>query len=188
MLDRIHSGLQGAARTTAILGGLAMTCAAFMVTADVLARKLFGVTMRGSDEITGYVFAASTTWAYAHCLMTRSNIRIDVAYLMAGQRMRAWLDLLGLGLLGLYIWLLTRSAWTVVEESWLFNYTAQTPMATPLWIPQSIWFGGLAFMLLCLGFLLLRTAIHMVERDWAAVNAIAGVRSIEQEIKDETHA
>lgn len=164
-----------------------MTLAAFMVTGDVIARKLFGVTMRGSDEITGYVFAASTTWAYAHCVFTRSNIRIDAAYLMAGNRTRAILDIVGLSLLGLYIFLLTRSAHTVVLESWQFNYTAQTPMATPLWIPQLFWFSGLAFMMLCLGFVLTRALFSAVRSDWSGVNTIAGVRSVEQEISDETH-
>ncbi len=187
MFDRIQYGLESVARGAAVVGGFAMCCAAFMVTADVLARKIFGVTMRGSDEITGYVFAISTTWAYAYALLTHSNIRIDVAYLMLGRRPRALLDILGLGLLAVYVFLLTRSAWSVVGESWLFNYTAQTPMATPLWIPQSLWFAGLAFMLLCLAFLVVRTVWHLAHRDWAAIGAVAGVRNIDQEIQEETH-
>ncbi|MEO0682516.1 MAG: TRAP transporter small permease [Pseudomonadota bacterium] len=188
MFETIHKALAGTARGAAVLGGLAMTCAAFMVTADVISRKLFGVTMRGSDEITGYVFAATTTWAYAHCVFTRSNIRIDAAYLALGRRPRALLDVLGLGLLTLYMFLLTRSALTVVEESLLFNYTAQTPMATPLWIPQGFWFAGLAFMLICLTFLCVRAAAFLVSGDWAGINATMGVRSVEQDIAEETHA
>lgn len=187
MLDRIQTRLEGTARLAAIIGGAAMCAAAFMVTADVISRKLFGVTMGGSDEITGYVFAASTTWAYAYAVLTRSNIRIDVAYVMLGQRARAWLDLLSLGLMTLYIFLLTRSAWTVVTESWAFDYTAQTPLATPLWLPQSFWFAGLAFMLLCLVFLCLRCAWHVFRADWHSVGAVAGVKSLDQEIKEETH-
>ena len=187
MLDRIQSGLEGTARGAAIIGGAAMCAAAFMVTVDVISRKVFGVTMRGSDEITGYVFAASTTWAYAYAILTRSNIRIDVAYVALHARARALLDLLALGLLTFYIFLLTRSAWSVVEESWTFNYTAQTPLATPLWLPQSFWFAGLAFMLLCLAFLSLRCLWHLTNADWQGIGAIAGVKSLDQEIKEETH-
>lgn len=187
MFNTIHSILAGTARCAAVTGGLAMIGAAFMVTVDVFLRKLFGITMRGSDEITGYVFAGAMTWAYAHVLFTRSNIRIDVAYLMVGVRARAWLDTLGLGLLTLYMFLLTRSAWTVVTESWDFNYTAQTPMATPLWIPQGVWFAGLAFMLLCLAFLCVRVALSMLRRDWRMVNSVAGVRSVEEDIKESVH-
>ncbi len=188
MFDRFQTGLEGTARGAAIVGGAAMCAAAFMVTADVISRKVFGVTMRGSDEITGYVFAASTTWAYAYAVLTRSNIRIDVAYAALGPKARAFLDLLGLGLLTLYIFLLTRSAWTVVAESWAFNYTAQTPLATPLWIPQSFWFAGLAFMLLCLSFLSIRCLVSLMRADWRGIGAVAGVKSLDQEIKEETHA
>ena len=187
MFDRIQTGLEGAARGAAVVGGAAMCAAAFIVTADVLSRKISGVTMRGSDEITGYIFAASTTWAYAYAVLTRSNIRIDVAYLALDPRARAFLDVLGLGLLTLYIFLLTRSAWTVVAESWTFNYTAQTPLATPLWLPQSFWFAGLAFMLLCLTFLTVRCLWHLIHADWRAIGSVAGVKSLDQEIKEETH-
>lgn len=187
MFDTIQKRLESTARAATILGGAAMTCAAFMVTFDVISRKLFGVTMRGSDEITGYVFAVSTTWAYAHCVFTRSNIRIDVAYLKCGTRTRALLDLFGLSLLSIYLFFLTRSAISVVEESWKFNYTAQTPMATPLWLPQSFWLAGLTFAFVCLGFLCLRSLYHLYRREWEAINTIAGVRNIEQEIKEETH-
>ena len=187
MFDRVQLQLEGTARGAAIIGGAAMCAAAFMVTADVISRKLFGVTMRGSDEITGYIFAASTTWAYASAVLTRSNIRIDVAYLALGPRARALLDLLGLSLLALYTFLLARSALTVVEESWTFNYTAQTPLATPLWVPQSFWFAGLAFMMVCLLFLMARCFWHLARADWRGIGAIAGVKSLDQEIEEETH-
>ncbi|MEM1363378.1 MAG: TRAP transporter small permease [Pseudomonadota bacterium] len=187
MLGRIQDGLESTARAAAIIGGFAMCCAAFMVTFDVLSRKLFGVTMRGSDEITGYIFAASTTWAYAYAVLTRSNIRIDVAYVALSPKARALLDLLGLGLLTLYIFLLTRSALTVVEESWQYTYTAQTPLATPLWIPQSFWFAGLAFMLICLTFLAFRSLCYVAKGDWQGIATIAGVKSLDQEIDEETH-
>ncbi|MEM7375941.1 MAG: TRAP transporter small permease [Pseudomonadota bacterium] len=188
MFDRLHTSLSSLARGAATVGGLAMCGAAFMVTLDVLSRKLFGVTLRGADEITGYVFACTTTWAFAHALMTRSHIRIDAAYTVLGTPMRALLDVLGLGLLTLYIGLLTRSAWSVVTESVRYDYTAQTPLATPLWLPQSVWFAGLAFMSVCLAFLMVRALWLVARRDWQAINAFAGVRSLDQDIAEETHA
>ena len=41
----------GVTRYAAWLGGAMMLFAALMVSADVLARRLFGLTMGGSDEI-----------------------------------------------------------------------------------------------------------------------------------------
>jgi len=187
MLNSIHERLAGTARFAAIAGGLALMLCAFMVTFDVLARKIFGVTMRGSDEITGYVFAAVTTWSYAHCLFTRSNIRIDVGYLRASVRLRAVLDIVGLCLLTTYIFVLARSAFEVLHVSWSYNYTSTTPLAVSMWIPQAFWVGGLAFMLLCCVFLILVSLKHLFAGRWSDVNALIGVRSIEQDIAEETH-
>ena len=47
-----------------MLAVFAMMAAAFMVTVDVLFRKFAGLTMSGSDEYSGYVFSATTTWAF----------------------------------------------------------------------------------------------------------------------------
>ena len=114
-----------------------------MVTLDVLARKAFGITISGSDEISGYVFAASTTWAYSYCLFTRSNIRIDALYNVLGARTKAVLDIIGVLLLLYYIFLLTTNAWGMFIENIEFSSTAQTTLATPLWIPQIFWITGL---------------------------------------------
>lgn len=77
---QVHSALQLASRWLVWLGGVALLISAIIVTLDVLCRKFIGVTMSGSDEISGYVFAASTTLAYSYCLLHRSNVRIDALY------------------------------------------------------------------------------------------------------------
>ena len=80
VFETIHGGLEKVARFAVWVGGAALLLAAIMVTLDVLARKFLGVTMSGSDEISGYVFAGGTTWAYSYCAIHRSNIRIDALY------------------------------------------------------------------------------------------------------------
>ena len=160
---------------------------AIMVTLDVLSRKVFGVTMSGSDEITGYVFAASTTWAYSYCLLTRSHIRIDAAYNLLGTRPKAILDLLGVALLLYYIYLLTIKSVVMFLENVQYDASAQTTLATPLWIPQFFWVTGLGFFLLTLVFILVYGLVSLVRGDWATIRRIAGVRSVEEEISEETH-
>ena len=76
-LDSIHRFLKVVSNWAVWLAGLALLLCAFMVTVDVFFRKYLNMTMSGSDEISGYVFAASTTWAYSYCLLNRSNVRID---------------------------------------------------------------------------------------------------------------
>ena len=91
MFDKIHKGLFGVSRVAVWCGGAALLLSAIMVTLDVIARKLFSITISGSDEISGYVFAAATTWAYSFCLFSKSNIRIDALYTHLSVRSRAWL-------------------------------------------------------------------------------------------------
>ena len=107
--------------------------------------KFFSITMSGSDEYSGYIFAGATTWAYSYCLFTRNNIRIDALYNLLSLRSKAFLDVLGLILLSLYIYFLFTNSWEMFVENWEFNSTAQTTLATPLWMPQAVWISGLSF-------------------------------------------
>ena len=187
MFDILHGKLQSVSRVAVWCGGLALMLSAFMVTGDVIFRKLFGITISGSDEITGYVFAASTTWAYSYCLFTRSNIRIDAFYNLLSVKPKALLDLLGLVLLLYYIFLLTFSAIEMFVENIKFNSSAQTTLATPLWIPQIFWVSGLCFFVISLSFLTIYGFTALFRRDWATIGRIAGVKSVQEEIVEETH-
>ena len=109
-------------------------------------------------------------------------------YNQLGTRTRGWLDLLGLSLLTYYIYLLSTNALLMFRDNLEYNSTAQTTLATPLWIPQSVWISGLFFFLLSLSFMTLYVFISIIQGRWDTVNRIAGVKSVEEEIKEETHA
>jgi len=187
MFQAIHSKLTSISRVAVWVGGGALLLSAIMVTLDVLARKAFGVTISGSDEISGYVFAAATTWAYSYCLFTRSNIRIDALYNTLTLRAKAVLDITGLLLLLYYIYLLTTNAWGMFLENVEFNSSAQTTLATPLWIPQIFWISGLMFFLVSLIFVSIYCITALIKGDWVTIGNIAGVKSVEEEIDGETH-
>ena len=103
VFERLHGGFKNISQVAVWLGGFALLLSAIMVTLDVIFRKLFGLTLSGSDEITGYVFAAATTWAYSFCLLNRSNIRIDALYNTLSIKPRAVLDVIGMMLLAYYV-------------------------------------------------------------------------------------
>lgn len=187
MFEAIHAKFLSVSRVAVWIGGATLMLSAIMVTLDVTARKMFGYTISGSDEISGYVFAASTTWAYSYCLLTRSNIRIDALYNLLDTRPRAILDVIGLLLLLYYIYLLTVNSFGMFLDNVEYNSSAQTTLATPLWIPQVFWLSGLCFFVLSLTFLSIYTLTALTRGDWATIDRIAGVRSMEQEISEETH-
>ncbi len=187
MFASIHSGFKKVSRFAVWCGGGALLLSAIMVTIDVIMRKLFSITMSGADEITGYVFAASMAWAFSYCLLFRANVRIDALYNFLNPTARAWLDLLGVVLLLIFIGLISVKAVTVFTDSLEYNSTAMTTLATPLWIPQFFWLSGMLFFFLTLIFITLYTSVALFRRDLKTVTRIAGVRTVEEEIEEETH-
>ncbi len=187
MFQTTQNRLTDISRVAVWVGGGALMLSAVMVTLDVLARKMFGITISGSDEISGYVFAAGTTWAYSYCLFTRANIRIDALYNVLNLRTKALLDILGILLLLYYIYLLFTNAWGMFAENWEFNSTAQTTLATPLWIPQIFLISGLGFFLVCLAFVSTRCLVSLIRGDWQTIHDVAGVKTVAEEIDEETY-
>ena len=163
-------------------GGGALLLSAIMVTIDVFSRKYLNMTMSGSDEITGYVFAGATTWAYSYCLMHRSNIRIDAAYNFFPRTLRAVFDILGLVLLLFFMGFFTTKAVGVFAESWENNSVSVTTLLTPLWIPQLVWLAGLLFFNITLIFMIVYTILSLFLKGPGAVQVLAGTMSVQEEV------
>ncbi|MGI9489120.1 MAG: TRAP transporter small permease subunit [Geminicoccaceae bacterium] len=184
--QRIHQLLGRLSLWAVWGGGAALMLSAIMVTIDVLCRKYLNVTMSGSDEITGYVFAGATTWAYAYCLLHRSNIRIDALYNLLPVSLRAVMDIVGLIALLIFMGFFTEKAVSVFTDSWENNSVSVTTLLTPLWIPQIVWMTGLLFFNITLIFLIVYTVLSFFIGGAATVQKLAGTRSVQEEVVDET--
>ena len=186
MFERIHARLARIAQIAVWIGGGAHLAAAIMVTIDVVLRKIFSITMSGSDEMSGYVFAAGTTWAYSYCVLHRSNIRIDAVYNLLPRRLCGVLDIVGVVLLLIFNAVLTRHAWEAFATSYVRDSVSITTLATPLWIPQLFWVIGLIAFELTLIFVAVYATLRYWQRDDAAVNRIVGVPTVAEEVEAET--
>ena len=184
-LDRLLAITERVSRAAVFVGGALLLASAFLVSFDVLARKLFGVTMGGADELSGYAFAIGTTWALAFTLLQRANVRVDALYALLPVRVCAVLDVLALITLGAFLALLTWHAALVLETSISFDARATTPLATPLWIPQTLWVAGFVLFLFTLAPLLLRATLALFTGDLATVRRLAGARSAAEDAADE---
>ena len=166
----------------AVWAGAALTGASvLLVTYDVIVRRLVGHSLGGADELSGYAFAISVTWALAFTALERANVRIDVLYQYLPTRVAAVLDWLALASLGGFAVCLSWYASDVLTTSWSANSTANTPLGTPLWIPQLLWLAGLFWFVLVLALMLLRASSAMVTGDWEALRAVAGMKSAVEE-------
>ncbi len=186
MLSRLHRIAHTVSSLMVQLNGIALLVVAFFIACDVIFRKFFNLTVAGSDEIAGYVLLVSSAWAYSYCLLNRSHIRIDVVYALCPFRLRCLFDLVGLLAMLIFIVVLTRHALGVLLETIERGAVSNTPLLTPLWIPQVLWVAGLAFFSLSLVLLLVYATVSLIVGDFQQVARIAGVPTIREEIETET--
>lgn len=170
------------------VGGGLILASVLLVSFDVLARKFFGFTTGGADELSSYAFAISTAWSLAFATLQRANVRVDVVYQYFPVRVSAVLDWIAMVALGIFMVYLTYFAMEMVQTSWGNNSAANTPLATPLWIPQGLWFLGLLWMCITVALMLLRASLALVTGDIELVKSICGVRSAKEEAKEEAAA
>lgn len=181
------AGWRTASRWASRAAGAVVLASAVLVAVDVIARKVFSHSLGGSDELSGYALAIASSWGCAAVLLSRGNVRIDVLYQHLGARLRAALDIVNLVALGSFVALLLRHGWSVVEASWSMDAVSNTPLQTPLWIPQGLWLAGLAFLGATLLALLVRAVAALLRGDLAEVNRLAGARTAEEEAAEEGH-
>jgi TRAP-type C4-dicarboxylate transport system permease small subunit len=176
--ERVESAL-------ATVFGLIFIGLAVLVTVETLSRKLFNVSLQGADELGGYALAVGSTIAFSLALMGRNHIRVDVFHEMlprAAQAVTNWLSIVSLAAFGLFIaWL----AWKVLGDTLQYRSTAQTPWATPLIWPQSVWYAGLViFALVATGYALRASAL-LFGGKLDTLNRDFHPKSAKEELKEE---
>src|SRR5690606_17243012 len=103
-------------------------------------------------------------------------------------RLCAVLDWIALVALAVFIAYLTRYASDAALLSWTRKATANTAMATPLWIPQFLLVAGLIWLCVVLALMLIRSSMALVTGDIDTVRALCGIRSTQEEASEEAEA
>jgi TRAP-type C4-dicarboxylate transport system permease small subunit len=184
MKDRIETLL------ATVFGGIFLGLSV-VVAVETISRKVFNVSLQGADELGGYALAVGSTIAFSLALMGRNHIRVDVFHDKFPRGMQAalnWLSIVSLAALGAFIaWI----AFKVIGDTLQYGSTAQTPWATPLIWPQSVWYAGLVtFALVAAGYavratlLLLTDRIDMLNHDFHPKSA---KEELKEELEDLAH-
>jgi TRAP-type mannitol/chloroaromatic compound transport system permease small subunit len=171
--------------STWIAGGLLILCSV-LIAVEVIVRKIFSTSIGGVDEMTSYVFAVGVAWSFAFTILGRAHIRIDVVYAHCPLRVRAILDLLSLLAVLVVGGLLLERAAATALTSFEISARSNTPLGVTLWIPQALWALGLAFFVLVVIALLSAATRLVLRRDLRAAGLLAGIRTIDEEVRDET--
>jgi TRAP-type C4-dicarboxylate transport system permease small subunit len=178
MKDRIETLL------ATVFGGIFLLLSV-VVAVETVSRKVFNVSLQGADELGGYALAVGSTIAFSLALMGRNHIRVDVFHERFPRALQAalnWLSIVALAVLGLFVaWI----AWKVIGDTRQYGSTAQTPWATPLIWPQSVWYAGLVtFALVATGYAL-RASVLLASGRIDELNHDFHPKSAKEELKEE---
>ena len=185
---RLRRGVAALAAVMAYLAGWNYVACALFITADIIGRGVFGVSSTATVEITGYMLAGGIAWALAHTLARRAHIRVDVWVNRLPLRLRAWLHLLALLLLGGFAGFCAWAAWGLVDESLLFDAHDNSALRVPLVLPQGLWaFGILAFCAM-IAVLLLEGALSLLIGRPEELDLLLGSRTLEDETAEALEA
>lgn len=188
VLERLWLWVDKLSRIAVWAGGALMIASVFLICIDVVTRKFLELSTNGSNELSGYAFAISTSWALGFTMLQRVNVRVDVLYRLLPVRVTALLDWLAVVVMGIFIGYLTYYGVEVAQTSWVRDAASNTTLGTPLWIPQSLWAIGLIWMSVVLVLMLIRASAALVTGDIPLVKALCGQRSSEEEAKEEAEA
>ncbi|MGJ8544532.1 MAG: TRAP transporter small permease subunit [Sulfitobacter sp.] len=136
--------LRAANEKLAIAAGLLLLLSVVVTLYDVFARP-FGLSIGGTDELSGYAMAIATSWGVSYALTALAHVRIDLVRARGTAAVRAWFDAVSILSLAAVAVTVAYRAWPVLAKSIKNNSSANTTLETPLWIPQSLWMAGWAW-------------------------------------------
>ncbi|MCA0320321.1 MAG: TRAP transporter small permease [Proteobacteria bacterium] len=191
LIDAAGAGRRSVAWLGRMMGYAAGWCfigTAGLITFDVLARRFLGFSTQATTELSGYALAFGMAWGLSHTLSMRAHVRIDVIVNHFPDRIRYWLHLTSLAFLAVLIGYLFYGAWTLVEESMLFNATDISVIRTPLAIPQGLWAFGIGIFLLLILALLIECSLLIVAGRGAEAEFLLHSRTYQEEVAEALEA
>lgn len=176
-IETLEGALRRANHLVALILGGAVVATVFFVLIDVVGRKTGLGSLGGSDEISGYVMAAVASWGLACALLDRAHVRIDLIRQRLGSDGQALMDIFAMIVANGVILLIAYHSWPVLQKTIERNSHANTPLETPLWIPQGIWFGGWVWFAITATTLSLIGIAYYIQGRRAALGAVIGLGS-----------
>lgn len=168
----------------ALVAGYLLVLQAFLTAAEIVARKLFNHSFQGVDELGGYMLALTASVGFGYAALHRAHTRVDFALAKLPLRARCVLHLAAAAVLFALALFMLWNAWRALGETLTYGSIANSPLQTPLWIPQSLWLAGFGVFALCAGLVLARAARLWLRGDLAGLEAALRPPSLDEEIDD----
>ena len=175
-IERVATGLS-------LVAGLAVVGLSVLIGFDMVARRLLGFSLQGSDEIGGYTLALVGSLGLSYTLLQRGHPRIDILLRCVPVAARAALHGIAYLCLSGFAVFMVVHAYRELGLSLRFQAVANTPLQTPLWIPQSLWVLGIGFFALT-AIVCAAHSILTLCRDPALADRLYGTRTAADEVRD----
>lgn len=150
------TGVPAFARWLVWAAGAALITMSVAIVTEALLRKLYAISLGGVNEITGYVFAVTTSWALSFALFERANVRIDAFYTAFSHRVRLYLELIGIVSMAVFFCYLAWRCGELVLESWAADRRSNSSLQFPVYLAQTLWWLGIALQVLSTLWILIR--------------------------------
>ncbi len=175
------------ARLLAILSGWWLLGLAFLTCAEIILRKFFAYSLQGIDEIGAYTLAIVSAFGFASALMIKAHTRVDFLVGRLPPFLQAVLNALAYVLLAAMAGYAAWRGYAVLDESIEFQSHANSPLQTPLWIPQSAWMVGMGLFAAASGAMAAHAVLLLIF-SWRQVNTQYGPMTLEEEVATEVSA
>ena len=139
-LDRLYAA-------SGIAAAICLAGICVLMLAQAFAREM-GILIRGADDISAWLCAASAFLALGHTFRKGELIRVGLWVERLGVAARRRAEIVALSAAALCTGYMTWAIAYFVFESWKFNEVAQGLIKIPIWIPQlSLVLGTLIFLI-----------------------------------------
>lgn len=133
--------LSGAAAALCLVG----TCVLMLAQAG---GRSLGTQVRGADDITAWLCAATAFFALAHTFKSGDFVRVGLFIDRFRGASRRRIEIAALSVSLAFVAYMAYWLAYKVYDSWLFNDMSQGILVIPIWIPQlSLPLGAIAFMI-----------------------------------------
>lgn len=130
-------------RIMANLFGFCFLGLSILVSIETVVRKLFNISIQGSAELGGYALAVGSVIGFSLAVVGRNHIRVDVFHDRFPRGMQAFMNWISAVLIAALSLLFVYVCFRVIVKTVEYGSAAQTPWATPLIYPQSLWYAAL---------------------------------------------
>ncbi|MBN8535216.1 MAG: TRAP transporter small permease [Rhizobiales bacterium] len=174
------------ARVVAILFGYAILIYSVALSFEIVARKLFNISIKGLDEVGGFVLAISAAIGASYTMAMKAHTRVDVFLVRMPREVQRVLNTLALISMSAFALFAAWRGISVLQDTIEFQSSSPN-LQQPLWVPQLAWVVGLVLF----GVIATAYAIHalwLLATGRAELNAYYGPLSVKEELDSELEA